>query len=122
MQITISDEEYAWLAAVAKQTGQSVEALVRAAVAEVAQRYAPPPAATPQQDPLIAYMRSLGHILPTTSEPEGPDEGHLPPYGSDQEDRVLTEAGTAAAAAAKAMGLTSVELVREDRDCPRRCP
>jgi hypothetical protein len=57
--ITLTDDEYAALAAAAAKRGQPIEALVHEALAE---RYASAGRAPTQADPLIAYMLRMGHI------------------------------------------------------------
>lgn len=119
MQITVTDEEYAWLAETAARTGQSIEALVHAAVAEAVQHSSGPdfsPAMSVGGDPLIAQMRRMGHIVVSDEASESPEEVELPPYGSEEEERLLTEVGLVAAEAARRLGKSAVELVREDRD------
>ncbi|HEY7976226.1 MAG TPA: hypothetical protein VID72_12840 [Ktedonobacterales bacterium] len=61
--ITLTDEEYAALAAVAAERGQPIEALVHEALAErYARRDAEGATTPPQADPLVAYMLRIGHI------------------------------------------------------------
>jgi hypothetical protein len=69
-QITLTDEEYAALAAAAAEHGQPVEALVHEFIAA----HIRPRAPHQPDDPLIRQMLRAGHLaaLPTR-EPETPD-------------------------------------------------
>ena len=61
-QITLTDDEYAVLAAAAEQAGTTVEALVHEALDERLLRRAP--------DPLADYMRRVGHLSEQQPEPK----------------------------------------------------
>ena len=71
--ITLSDDEYAALAAAAAMRGLPIEELVHEALAA---RYASGTAHTPTPaDPLIAYMLRVGHIRQApTGEADTPAE------------------------------------------------
>jgi hypothetical protein len=64
-QITLTDEEYAVLAAAAEAQGESVEALVHTALVSA---FPPTTQATYRVDPLAEYMYKKGRLL---SLPDG---------------------------------------------------
>lgn len=60
--ITLSDEEYAALSAIAAERGQPIESLVHEALAERYTRHGGSDNSDMQADPLIASMLRAGHL------------------------------------------------------------
>ncbi len=114
-QILFSDEEEAALRAVAAQTGQTIETLVHRAVAAqypLSRVESSPQASANEQ--LLALMRARGQLV-SEDDALGPEEAaleaSLPPYGSEEEARLLQELASEAGEAFRAAGTTAADEI-----------
>lgn len=118
-KITLSDEEEARLREVAAQTGQTIENLVHSAVAE---RYPIAGTAAPSKVSdyarLLDRMKAKGHLV-SEEEINDPDEAaheaRLPPYGSEEERKLLGTLARAAGEAFQVTGTTIADDIIEGR-------
>jgi CubicO group peptidase (beta-lactamase class C family) len=91
--IQLSDAEYEAVRAVAARAGQTMEALVAAAIAERlgTDSQAAEQGARPAQDPLIQFMRERGHLVDPRTMPPPPEFPGMPAYGTPEWDRWVEE-------------------------------
>ena len=109
--ITLPDDAYEALQTAAQRANRSPEELVTDAVTAQYSTTENRLESSAQEDPVLAVMRSRGHLVDPHSLPPYLGVAELPPKGSPEEAQLLEEIGNEASDALERMGIDIADLV-----------